>query len=547
MSKKITRHILTVVLTCIFGCMPAYADIPPQGSPPAAAEKTTDAKPAKLKRLAIINSYNENTPWPRLFINSIISEMALHKDFEPVKVAHLNNSLICNKEEYIALETRLFDFFKNSKPDYLIVIGNFAFTLRDQYKAHWGNLPILLLSQNNKYADLEYYFTVTTNSDTHIPPKMYAMEDLQEDYNFTSLITRNKYRETIDLMVQMYPDMKKLIFMGIGIYANQHLSFLIREYLGLKYPDMEYEWVLAEEDGSMVPYLNNTDPNVGLLLSNWTYASTGLSGEILFRSGDSYLIKGARRPVFGLRYSYFNYGIIGGYFCDVNEFNSMVLEGLSELISDKDMSQIPFREPAYAPYIDFEKMEKLEIDESRCPEGTIFINRKENKWETYRGYVYAGVITLLVIIFALIIYIVTRKRPIIRRDYDNLVNSMPLGFMQVLMVLDKDGTIKKIEYSERNRHLREIIEDYNLRDAIKDDEKTGWQETIDIIRTDYKTKAVTVKVPDSDTYFEFIICPDKHSNDTYFFANIFVIDVSDKMRIENVLRETAKKRSRQTI
>lgn len=541
MSQRIMRHILTAMLVCIIGCMPAYADIKPEGSPPQNNENSGERKPEKLKRLAVINSYNENTPWPRLFINSIISEMALHKDFEPVKVAHLNNSLIFNKEEYIALEKRLFDFFEDSKPDYLIVIGNFAFTMRDQFKAHWGNIPMLLLSQNNKYADLEYYFTVTTSNDTHIPPKMYAMEDLQNEYNFTSLITRNKYRETIDLMVQMYPDMKKLIFMGIGIYANQHLSFLIREYLGLKYPDMEYEWVLAGEDGSMVPYINNTDPNVGLLLSNWTYASTGLSGEILFRSGDSYLIKGARRPVFGLRYSYFNYGILGGYFCDVNDFNDMVLEGLSELISDRDMSQIPFREPEYAPYIDYEKMEKLEIEESRCPEGTIFINRKENKWETYRGYVYADVITLLVIIFSLILYIVTRKRPIIRRDYDNLVNSMPLGFMQVLMVLDKNGTIKKIEYSERNRHLREIIEDYNLRDAIKDNEKAHWQETIDIIRANKKTKAITIKVPDSDTYFEFIICPDKHSNDTYFFANIFVIDVSDKMRIENVLRETAKK------
>lgn len=543
MSTKISHYIISVisvVLVFLISSGQAYADSPLAGNPPPAGNTDT-TRHGKQKRLAVINSYNENTPWPRLFINSIISEMALHKDFEPVKVAHLNNSLIRNKDEYDALETRLFDFFDKSKPDYLIVIGNFAFTMRDMFKKHWGNIPILLLSQNNMYADLDYYFTVTDNDDSKIPPKMYPMEDLQKEYNFTSLITRNKYRETIDMMVEMYPDMKKIVFMGIGIYANRHLSFLIREYLGLKYPDMQYEWLLAGEDGSMVPYINNTDPNVGLLLSNWSYASTGLGGETFFRSGDSYLIKGARRPVFGLRYSYFNYGILGGYFDDVNEFNAMVMDGLSQLISDTDMSQIPFKEPEYSPYIDYEKMKKLEIPESDCPEGTIFINRKENKWETYRGYVYAGAISLIVVIVALIIYIVTRKRPIIRRDYDNLVNSMPLGFMQVLMVLGKDGKIKKIEYSERNRHLREIIEEYNLRDAIKDDSNTHWQETVDIIRTDYRTKEVTVRVPDSDTYFDFIICPDKHSNNNYFCANIFVIDVSDKMRIENVLRDTAKK------
>lgn len=130
----------------------------------------TDSR--QLKQLAVINSYNENTPWTRNFINMIISEMSLHNDFGPVKVAHLNNGVIINESEYEALQDRFLDFFADRKPDYLVMIGNFAFMLRDKIKAEFGDIPMLIISQNDKYGPLDYYFTSMTNDDELTPPKM---------------------------------------------------------------------------------------------------------------------------------------------------------------------------------------------------------------------------------------------------------------------------------------------------------------------------------------------------------------------------------------
>lgn len=537
--KKALKHIILLTLF-LFSCTVGNGQT--KSAPEAAKKTESKTDRIRLKQLAVINSYNENTPWPRQFINQVISEMTMHDDFGPVKVAHLNDGVILNEDDFHALEDRLFEFFADDKPDYLVLIGNFAFILRDKIKEQWGDIPMLLISQSDKYGPLEYYYTTTTNDDNVSPPKMHLLEDLQDDFNFTAVVSQNKYRETVEMMFEMYPEIEHFVFMGDGTYANRHLSFLIREYLKLGHPNVEYEWLLANENGEMVPYLNNTDTKVGLLLSNWSYTIPGLNGSPLYTAGDSYLIKGAKRPVFGLRYSYMNYGILGGFFPTPSEVNGLMMTRLSEMISGKRMSDVPITTvEECAPYIDYARMLKLGISESRCPAGTIYVNKIETDWDKYKMFYYGGIALAILVIIILIIILVTRKRPLMRRDYNNLVNSMPLGLMQVLLTLDKDGKVKKVEYSEQNKILREIIEEHNLREQIKDKTYVRWQETYDSISTDMQPKGIVVRVPDSDTYYEFIVSPDKHSTDNHFLANIFVIDISDKMRIENVLRDTARK------
>lgn len=538
MSKAL-KHIILLAMF-LFICATGNGQTNPATKAAGGNGLKTDSK--QLKHIAVINSYNENTPWPRQFINQVISEMTLHDDFGPVKVAHLNDGVIRNEDDFNALQNRLFEFFADDKPDYLVLIGNFAFILREKIKEQWGDIPMLLISQSDKYGPLEYYFTTDVNDDNISPPKMHVLSNLQEEYNFTAVVTPNKYRETVDMMFQMYPEINRFVFMGDGTYANRHLSFLIKEYLKLGHPEVKYEWLLASENGMMIPYLNDTDTRNGLLLSSWSYTLPGINGSPLYTAGDSYLIKGAKRPVFGLRYSYMNYGILGGFFPSTSDINALMMTRLSEMISGKRMSEIPITTiENCAPYIDFARMTKLGISESRCPEGTIYVNYVETDWDKYKYYYYAGIILAVMVIIAMVIYIATRRRPIFRRDYDNLVNSMPLGFMQVLLSLDKDGKIKKVEYSEQNQTLRDIIEEHKLRAKIKDKTNVRWQETLDSIVSDMQPKGIVVRIPDSDTYFEFIVSPDKHSTKSHFLANIFVIDISDKMRIENVLRDTARK------
>lgn len=136
------------------------------------------------KQLVIINSYNEVAPWPRKYINSIIQEVSQHPDFNAARVVHLNNSLIYTLDDYYELEDMFFDSFVDNPPDYLVLIGNFAFNFRERIKQTWGDIPMLLIGQNDKIAPLEFYLTSISSDDDIVPPKMTPLESFRDEYNF---------------------------------------------------------------------------------------------------------------------------------------------------------------------------------------------------------------------------------------------------------------------------------------------------------------------------------------------------------------------------
>ncbi len=504
------------------------------------AQKTDSIK---RKQLAVISAYNEAAPWPRKYISLITQVISNRNDFNIASVAHLNNIITYDEKTYNRLCDDVFCRLNENKPDYLVLIGNFAFTLRDRIRNEWGDIPMLLIAQNNKYGPLDYYLTDLNASDSLMPPVLKSLEDLQKDYNFSLVQTPNKAKETVDMMIQMFPNMRKLVFMSDPLYFNRDLSHKLREYLKLKYPDVEYEWLVADDDTSMQPYLNNLDYNVGLLLSTWYYVSHGSDGFPHMRSGDSFLIEGAHRPVFGLRYTYLPYGILGGYFASQEETENYVLEALNDLISDKDMSSIPFREPSISmPVFDYSKMQLLGIDTDSCPANTAFINKPKTAWETYSLYVYVGAAVCFILIVFLVACIVLEKRKQrIGKAYDYLVSSMPIGYVKVMLKLNSTGTVENVSFNKRNKKLIELSKLHELKSLANIKDKVYWQEIADSMLVSTGTKSSILRTPDGNTYIEFIVCPEMRSSDSRIDVDVFVIDVSDKMKVEQTLRDVANK------
>ncbi|MDE6549359.1 MAG: response regulator [Muribaculaceae bacterium] len=494
------------------------------------------------KQLVIINSYNEVAPWPRKYINKVIQDISARPDFNAVRVIHLNNSLIFNQDDYNNLVDMLFDNYTGEDPDYIVLVGAFAFNLRDKIKQVWGDVPMLLISQTEKVAPLDFYFTTLNTSDSIMPPRMTPMESLRDDYNFSVVLTPNKHKETVDMMIHMYPDMNKIVFMADGLYINHHLSYMLREYINLKYPNIDYEWLLAGEEGVMIPYLNNNDPNVGLLLSTWYYTAPGVSGLPLMSATDSFLINGAHRPVFGLRYAYMTYGILGGYFCSPDEIYNNVHDAVLDLISGKDMRDVPFRIPTEAyPYINYPKMISLDIPEDICPDNTVFVDRPITLWEEYGDYVIYGVGVLLVLLVVFLLWYLICKRNKVSQDYNSLVNSMPIGYMQTIVDLDKNGSVKAVHYGGQNKALKTMVEDHNLKSLKSEEYADIWQESIDALDSEEGPTGSIIKAPNEEVYLEFIVNPNKKSKENRMVLDVYAIDVTDKMKVEQVLRDAAKK------
>lgn len=498
------------------------------------------------KRLLILNSYNEGAPWAQEIINPIMREVSNRDGFQAVEVVHLNSTLIHNDKDFDNMSRGIFDRFVDRKPDYLVLVGDFAFTQRDSIVERWGDVPMLLVVQSEQYGMRDYYYTYIDENEAMNPDKLYPLESIHDDYNFSIVVTPNLYKETVDMMAYMFPDMNKLVFVADALYQNRQLNQQLREYLSREYPDMDYEWLVANEENSraLQQYLNNTDHNIGMLLSTWFFERMTVHGHPQLIAGEARMISGAHRPVFGLRAAYLNYGITGGYFPSPDEMQKKIHAGLLDLISDKDMRKVPFRKVADSyPIVNYNHLMRDGIPESSCQPGTVFMNRPKSAWELYHTYIIAGGIVLLAIMAVIVARVMFQNRRIaMLRAHERLLNNMPVGFSQAKVVRGNDGNVVDIEYHGGNAMFRELLK----RNALpgKPDKLFDADFIAKIVeRLLHRRRSVrfSYNFPYTDVTYEFLISIGNEVNKVVEDVNVFAVDITEKCNAERDLQEFAHK------
>ena len=365
------------------------------------------------KRLLIINGYHDGAPWAQDIINPVLFDISKRDNFYAPEVIYLSNTLIHNEEDFRVMEDGLFNRFREKKPDYLVLVGNFAFSLRDRIVREWGDVPMLLVCQSLEYGTERFYYT-DINAEEECED-LRPLSELQGKYNFSAVHIPNLYRQTIDMMRRMFPKMDKLVFVADGLYINRHLNHEIRDYMKASYPSIDYEWLLAADETSeqLQQYLLSKDYNIGLLLSTWFYERMTIHGYPQLIAGDAHLIKSVRHPVFGLRSAYFSYGITGGVFPSPEEFSADLKAGLADLISGADMAKVPFRSvEMQVPIVNYEKLERCGLTEKDCPEGTVFLNKPKTLWEQYYIAIISAMIAVAALTIVGIVVMVFQRRKI---------------------------------------------------------------------------------------------------------------------------------------
>lgn len=498
------------------------------------------------KRLLILNSYNEGAPWAQEIINPIMREVSNRDGFQAVEVVHLNSTLIHNDKDFDNMSRGIFDRFVDRNPDYLVLVGDFAFTLRDSIVERWGDVPMLLVVQSEQYGMRDYYYTYIDENEEMNPDRLYPLESIHDDYNFSIVVTPNLYKETVDMMAYMFPDMNKLVFVADALYQNRQLNQQLREYLSKEYPDMDYEWLVANEENSraLQQYLNNTDHNIGMLLSTWFFERMTVHGHPQLIAGEARMISGAHRPVFGLRAAYLNYGITGGYFPSPDEMQKKIHAGLLDLISGKDMRKVPFRKVADSyPIVNYNHLMRDGIPESSCQPGTVFMNRPKSAWELYHTYIIAGGIVLLAIMAVIVARVMFQNRRIaMLRAHERLLNNMPVGFSQAKVVRGNDGNVVDIEYHGGNAMFRELLKKNALPgkpDKLFDADFIA--KIVDRLLHRRRSVRFSYNFPYTDATYEFLISIGSEVNKVVDDVNVFAVDITEKCNAERDLREFAHK------
>lgn len=502
------------------------------------AQKPDRAKPNE--DILIINSYNESSPWSQSFINPIIQEVAKTHDFI-ARVEHMNMTFVTTDSLYNRMVSGILDRFKADRPDGIIMLGEASFSLLDTLKSTWGDIPTILVGNTDKVGTPTYYLTGSDTDDTD--DELTPLAQYRSKYDLTFIESPFMYKETVDLIVKMNPDLRKLVFAADALSVNRHLNRNISNYIAATYPDVKYEWLVADQNnnGKLLNYLMNNEEPVSMLFSSWFYAKTDINGYPQLVAGEYLAVPQATQPVYALREAYISNGFIGGYYPDHKKILDKLISYLKQMNNGDKMSNLPFFYPEYPEdfnyVINYGQLLRDGYSESDCPKDSVYINKPQTLWDAYHWYI-IGILLLVAAVTALIFVRSHALRTKIKMAsaHDALVRNMPIAYARANVTTDADGRVTDIKYTSGNTSFETL---YNQNGAGSDGSFFNMEHLKRLIETTFQeghSLSFTHYFKATDTYYEFLLVPVKESNSVDIFGN----DTTKRNKAENTIRNSRK-------
>lgn len=406
-----------------------------------------------------INSYTESSPWSSRLISNV-TEFVQKDPGITLYVEHLNMLLVENDSILEESKRNIFDKYKGRSPRMLLLLGNSALLLRDEYRKVWGDIPIVLCAQEDYLDSYEAYIHRQPSTPEERTPLSY----LVDPYNLVYLYADLYIPENIRLMKQMIPGMKEFIFIGDGRKVNQDNSVLIEQELNTKYPDIKYKFWSAENmtTNQLLDSLYFVDTKTtGVLFASWFY-KYAFAGTSMLATNSHKLIAATSVPIFSL--SMVNIasgkeGMLGGYTYNQDRYDAALIQTISDVLKDKQARHIPCYIPTDgAPVINYEILVRDGLSLSTCPANTRFLNKPPTFWEYYRYFI-LGTLFSILLITLLFLYRIRNLNALKKAQqneidamatYKMLVNNMPILYMQEELVTDKNGNPIELIYRNVN-------------------------------------------------------------------------------------------------
>ena len=500
--------------------------------------------------LLIINSYTEAAPWSFRMISAITeyaqnSQLALYTE-------HMNMLMMDTDSTLNEFRQAVLEKYKRHSPRMLILLGNSSMILRDDFRKMWGNIPIILCAEEDYIGPKEFYLQKKPVELTARTP----IADMAQPYNLTFLHSNFYIKENIDLICRMTPDIKNFIFIGDERQNNQTYNMVIKQELKKSHPDINYQFISPRkmQTNHLLDTLYTVDPKTtGILFSSWFYKHT-FAGNTSLVTNSHLLVSTTSAPLFSLGMMTIKDnagGIIGGYIYDQHVYSQKIIQTIQSILNGKQASEIPFYEPSdAAPTINYNVLLRKGMSPYLCPPGTIFFNKPPTFWEQY-GYFILGTIVcfiLLALFFQYRISHLNKLKKIQQKEidtmtsYKNLINNMPILYMQEELIMNEEGTPIELVYRNVNAHFEKSF--FRKEDVVGKKASEIFPESMPEFLHFTKmslaeNKAITFPYyfKQIDTFYDVVLKGTHHNN----IVDIFCLDSTELHKAQQKLSATNNK------
>ena len=370
------------------------------------------------KEVLVLNSINFNLPWSKHFYWCVHDE--LQQRGVSVKAESLSVPALLDTMEVNAVITRLREKYP-VPPAAIVLIGDPGWIVcRELFDDVWKDVPVVVTNARDRLpASVEILLSHAPLTEANSVPA----KEWRRGYNITTLKQHYYIKETIELICQLIPDMKRLAFISDDRYISEETRCDMKEVVTKHFPDLPLELLSTTQlsTEALLDTLHSYKSNTGIIYYSWFESHNKDDNNYLFDHIQDVISNFTPSPLFLLSSEDLsNNTFAGGYYVSAESFGQSLLEILYRILDGEQARNIPEttggKENAYLCY---PVLEEHNIPSYRYPKAAVYINQPQSFFQQHKVEILVCIAILVILVTAITYYI-----RILRKAYSRLSEAM---------------------------------------------------------------------------------------------------------------------------
>lgn len=370
------------------------------------------------KEVLVLNSINFNLPWSKHFYWCVHDE--LQQRGVSVKAESLSVPALLDTMEVNAVITRLREKYP-VPPAAVVLIGDPGWIVcRELFDDVWKDVPVVVTNARDRLpASVEILLSHAPLTEANSVPA----KEWRRGYNITTLKQHYYIKETIELICQLIPDMKRLAFISDDRYISEETRCDMKEVVTKYFPDLPLELLSTTQlsTEALLDTLHSYKSNTGIIYYSWFESHNKDDNNYLFDHIQDVISNFTPSPLFLLSSEDLsNNTFAGGYYVSAESFGQSLLEILYRILDGEQARNIPEttggKENAYLCY---PVLEEHNIPSYRYPKAAVYINQPQSFFQQHKAEILVCIAILVILVTAITYYI-----RILRKAYSRSSEAM---------------------------------------------------------------------------------------------------------------------------
>lgn len=366
---------------------------------------------AKEKEYVLfLSSVNEEEAWIHGFLNELQKQFPYEGELE-LHTYFLTVPVLQNEQEVKQAQEDILQAYP-TPPKAVIIIGDPGWLVSAPiFDGPWKDIPIILCySRGRVPSTLQTLLDKSPLTEENSMP----IKEFNKNYNITVLEQPYYIKQTLELIKQLQPEVKRIAFISDNRYISVVTRQSIKAAIQKDFPELKLELLssLQITTEELLDTLSAYDKTTGVIYYSWLRQHGNKENYYLSDHLKKILPTFLKVPVFTLAdLDLLENLYAGGHYISIPDFTATIMSIISRIMAGETAAAIPYQSGGTPrTYLNFSDLKWCNIPEELYPENAVYYFQPPTFYQQYKTYIWmTNIFLTLLLTFYIFYHIHSRK------------------------------------------------------------------------------------------------------------------------------------------